>query len=135
VDAFRPQKLRDAGVGRGREGGTGRSRGQGRGLGGGDGVDRGVGSGVGLEVDNEEVDGLSVGRGVGQELEGIGPEVGPGRGPEAEDGEVAPDRIPDPFQDQGLDQEVDDNGKIIKSGKNRVPLTFKNIKIGSIQNT
>ena len=131
MDAFRPQKLRDAGVGRGREGGTGRSRGQGRGLGGGDGVDREVGSGVGLEVGNEEVDGLSVGRGVGQELEGIGPEVGPGLGPEAEDGEVAPDRIPDPFQDQ----EVDDNEKMIKSGKNRVPLTFKNIKIGSIQNT
>merc|ERR1712071_83724 len=77
--------------------------------------------------DNEEVDGLSAGRGVGQELEGIGPEVGPGRGPEAEDGEVAPDRIPDPFQDQGLDQEVDDNGKIIKSGKNRVPLTFNTL--------
>jgi len=129
VDAFRHQKLCDAGVGRGREGDTGRSQGQGRGLEGGEGVDPGVGGEVGPEAGDEGVGGgLTAGRGVGQEPERLGPEVSlevgpevdPGPGPEVEVDGATPDRIPDPFRDQGLGQVADDNGKMIKSGKNRI---------------
>jgi len=128
VDAFRHQKLCDAGVGRGREGDTGRSQGQGqgRGLEGGEGVDPGVGGEVGPEAGDEGVGGLTAGRGVGQEPERLGPEVSLEVGPEVEVDGATPDRIPDPFRDQGLGQGADDNGKMIKSGKNRIPLTFKN---------